>query len=54
MNVSLPKAPRHIISHTLMVLAIALFTKTMLNDHLPSHYERSTQLLFDGMGQGKI
>ncbi|CAD6577846.1 MAG: hypothetical protein TREMPRED_002048 [Tremellales sp. Tagirdzhanova-0007] len=26
-----------------------LFTKTMLNDHLPSHYERSTQLLYDGM-----
>lgn len=23
----------------------ALFTKTMLRDHLPSHYERATQLL---------
>lgn len=33
---------------------IALFTKTMLNDHLPSHYERATQLLFDGVrGVGK-
>lgn len=32
----------------------ALFTKSMLNDHLPSHYERSTQLLFDGMGQGNM
>ncbi|KAK4689511.1 hypothetical protein P7C73_g601, partial [Tremellales sp. Uapishka_1] len=31
-----------------------LFTKTMLNDHLPSHYERSTQLLFDGLGQEKM
>lgn len=32
----------------------ALFTKSMLKDHLPSHYERSTQLLFDGMRQGTI
>ncbi|ORY35472.1 hypothetical protein BCR39DRAFT_555621 [Naematelia encephala] len=31
-----------------------LFSKTMLNDHLPSHYERSTQLLYDGMGCGKM
>lgn len=26
-------------------LSPALFTKTMLRDHLPSHYERATQLL---------
>ncbi|KAL1411307.1 hypothetical protein Q8F55_002258 [Vanrija albida] len=31
-----------------------LFSKTMLNDHLPSHYERSTQLLYDGLGQGLL
>lgn len=31
-----------------------LFSKTMLNDHLPSHYERSTQLLYEGLGQGLL
>ena len=35
-------------------MLVALFTKTMLNDHLPSHYERATQLLYDGLGRGKI
>jgi len=32
---------------------IALFSKSMLNDHLPSHYERATQLLLDGSPQGR-
>ena len=29
-------------------LTIAIFTKSMLHDHLPSGYERATQLLYDG------
>jgi hypothetical protein len=31
------------------MLIIALFTKSMLRDHLPSGYERATQLLYDGI-----
>jgi hypothetical protein len=31
------------------ILTIALFTKSMLRDHLPSGYERATQLLYDGI-----
>jgi len=31
------------------LLTIALFTKSMLRDHLPSGYERATQLLYDGI-----
>jgi len=31
------------------ILMIALFTKSMLRDHLPSGYERATQLLYDGI-----
>ncbi|KAL7418974.1 hypothetical protein Q5752_006658 [Cryptotrichosporon argae] len=31
-----------------------LFSKTMLNDHLPSHYECSTQLLYEGLAHDKL
>ncbi|WVR07474.1 hypothetical protein IAU60_004516 [Kwoniella sp. DSM 27419] len=31
-----------------------VFAKSMLQNHLPSQYERSTQLLFDGLGQGRL
>ncbi|KAK8854844.1 hypothetical protein IAR55_003583 [Kwoniella newhampshirensis] len=31
-----------------------VFSKTMLQNHLPSQYERSTQLLYEGCGQGKL
>lgn len=31
-----------------------LFSKSMLKDHLPAHYERSTHLLYEGLGQGLL
>ncbi|WWC90758.1 uncharacterized protein L201_005695 [Kwoniella dendrophila CBS 6074] len=31
-----------------------IFAKSMLQNHLPSQYERSTHLLYEGLGQGKL
>ncbi|WWC63225.1 uncharacterized protein I303_105825 [Kwoniella dejecticola CBS 10117] len=31
-----------------------IFAKSMLQNHLPSQYERSTHLLYQGLGQGKL
>ncbi|KAK1927073.1 Alpha/Beta hydrolase protein [Papiliotrema laurentii] len=30
-----------------------LFSRTMLKDHMPTHYERATQLLVDGLAQNR-
>jgi hypothetical protein len=32
----------------------AIFTKSMLHDHLPSGYERATQLLYDGIDENNV
>ncbi|ORX38577.1 hypothetical protein BD324DRAFT_367527 [Kockovaella imperatae] len=55
-SVSERKARRVILRHCESVqerFREPLFTKTMLNDHLPLHYERSTQLLADGLKNTK-
>ncbi|WVQ99922.1 hypothetical protein IAU59_007065 [Kwoniella sp. CBS 9459] len=31
-----------------------MFSKMMLQNHLPTQYERSTHLLYEGLGQGKL
>lgn len=51
-NVSAALAQQYVATRPL--IHAALFSKTMLNDHLPSHYERSTQLLLDGSGQAGV